>query len=328
MTAEAGRWSRRRWVVPLLTLGALGSGLVLPAGAADRAEGLSAALARAAGSEPVFLLMRSEADQLVARTAGGTVDREIARAAQRPLFDDRLQMVWLRSDDRLEALDLTEAIPTPRVIVKGVPPGAQVSIRWPGKNDEDAPRVVPSFGVCDPDQEVVLTAGARPEVDGPDEQAAKPTLVGATWLKARAARAPAGGGQVLWLNPPPATKSMKLPAGVGRCDDREFCGAWLPFGKRGLRLVMIEQRDVGGHCPTRSCLLYDPGTKLYATPPAAAKWGPAKQATPGQCLPYFFDRAGTHVASGDQVCQLGKGCQKVDGVVIGWLDGGVTIVPD
>jgi hypothetical protein len=305
-----------------MVLSAAEGGHARAAGPVTRPEaGLAEQLKSAAGGEPVFLLR--DGVRVLARTVSRGLDRELGSSGSAPIFDDRVQLIWLRSEDRLEVLDLRAPKPAAKLVVKGVPQAAHLSIRWKLGDQE---RGLEQPGVCDPDQEMILMVEDRPHIEGLDESTRQPTLVGAPWLKQARARAPVEGARRLWFLPDAA--KMKLPAGVGHCDDKSDCGRWLPFGKHGQRLVLIEDRDVGGHCPKRACLLYDPATKLYATPPGAARWGPAKQTTGGECFPYYFDASGEWVASSGEVCQSGRACVKIGGDVFGVLDGGTTILPN
>lgn len=133
-------------------------------------------------------------------------------------------------------------------------------------------------------------------------------------------------------------QSVNLPPGWQRCDDAERCGLSVPFGQSGYRLVLVSDR-LGADCWRRSCLLFDPDSQRFASPPLMRdqttlkgslaelprRWSSAVEAQPGSCGPYFFDRTGRRFLAGRFLCELQGRCRPLSGQAIGWLEPGLVV---
>lgn len=251
----------------------------------------------------------------------GTVDTAAIDAAQ--------DLVWLVREGRLEVLDLREAEPKPTVIVE----------RWFTATEGFVSKpVIAVSGVSNAEADTMYAAvhptllwKAKPRIGTgqgayggiwEDQDAAakkaikKAKLVGARWLEAQAARKVRAGAPE--PKAPDKPGKVKLPKGVGECEDEELCGEARPFGPTGWLIVLV-RHACGDACHTE-CLLYDATTRKFASPTAPVTWG--KKVDAGTCFGYDFDAEGKRWLAGDKVCTT-KGCATVaKGTAFGWLDGG------
>jgi len=117
---------------------------------------------------------------------------------------------------------------------------------------------------------------------------------------------------------------VALPSALLDCEDEEVCGTSVPFGNRNWQLVLLTQR-VDGDCAERTCLLRDPQTDRFATPPHPMQWSAADKETPGPCGPYHFDRTGSAYLVEHWLCVGDAPCQDVGGETLGWREQGPVV---
>jgi len=116
--------------VALFVLGAWLASVALAedASAPDRSSSLHAALIKEATGEPV-LLMLVPGGSLIAVTPSGAFKRTLsAGPIDDAIFDPPHDIVWLRRDDRVEALELRKSAAAPIVIADRIPVPADFSV--------------------------------------------------------------------------------------------------------------------------------------------------------------------------------------------------------
>ena len=249
--------------------------------------------------------------------------RVLAGAAQGALYDQRMELVWFDTSDRLWVLDLRTPALAPVLIAEQVPFPSQLHVvRNPGQRGE------PRAG-CEQAPALQLNWSAHPSLDaGPGLAAntAAPRLTpeGTSWLVRELGRAERPVADPLRFSRP--APGVSLPESARSCE-APTCGATLPFGPRGWQLVLVEAGMRAG-CSRYACLLRDVKTGSYATPPEADHFGTAPGVEPGPCGPYLFNQDGTSFLVGDVACTP-KRCQKLQGQALGWIVPGVTLgAPD
>jgi hypothetical protein len=140
----------------------------------------------------------------------------------------------------------------------------------------------------------------------------------------------------------PGAPRVTLPKGWSGCDDVERCGLAASFGSGALRLVLVRD-NLGADCFQLGCLLHDPATDRFATPPVRVdeggmptltaqptRWTSAADATPGSCGPYRFDEQGSVFLTHRYLCRLDGAasavtCEELPGEGIGWLRPGAVV---
>lgn len=276
-------------------------------------------LRKAAAGQPVFFLLA--AGVVEARSVNDTVRRSVVAApVQEALYDPALDLLWVRREGRLEAVDLRKANPTPVPIVADMGEEGEFVVRTKGK------RILRIRGECVVRGSIEVKWFDHPSVNllGFDEgEPPKPRLVGANWLvqeldrgvrevKVQRTSLPA-------LGAPPI---VKLPKKVARCATPAQCGTAVPFGGSGWQLVYAGEDD-GEDCQHYRCLLRDPATERFGKPPLPATWLPTANSTViGSCGPYRFDLSGKWYGTETQLCATGGACRSLgDALMLGWLDG-------
>ncbi|MES2642888.1 MAG: hypothetical protein V4850_25615 [Myxococcota bacterium] len=303
----------------------------LPAVAApapEAASGMSARLRKLGGGAPVYLVLGAKGVE--ARTADGKARRVVFEGTlDDALWDAQGEVLLLRRGDRVEALDLREARPKPRLLATGVPPGR---LTWEFQDRYlNSVRQGPESIRLGPDHRgVVGIAGAPGPLETDEasiaafEQAmARAALVDGDALAELGARA---------LLPIPApvyfdrARKLALPADVSCTDDADYamCGGYVELGPW---LLTVESVSCGDACWT-GCRLYDPASRLplAADPRRAA---PASLAEAGSCGPYHVDASGRWYLFQEfatpVLCAFGGACAKVEGWPLGWLDPALVV---
>ena len=155
---------------------------------------------------------------------------------------------------------------------------------------------------------------------------------GRRWLAAEAKRHSVPQFAVLELD---VGEHVSLPASWEGCE-RERCGLSVPFGNGSWRLVLVKE-STGADCIQRSCLLFNPETQQFASPPVLADtqgtlsmarypstWTTAERSVPGLCGPYMFDAKGTTFLVRNYLCSLAGSCQELGGDAVGWVAAGTV----
>lgn len=265
-------------------------------------------------------LVHMDTGELTLRTRGSTRVTVLAPHADGALYDPGLELVWYRDKDVLRVLDLRAMGTPPVAVVRDVPQVNRFSI-------ERADHLVETEDNCDlPEISVHWTEA--PAAEALLSQLPSLPIVDAHWLRTQLARPVRATGARRELAEP----TVRLPKKRMRCEDAEACGATARFGARGWRLVQTRQQ-MGGDCWHRACLLQDPQTGRFATPPHADRWSSAADAQSGPCGLYLFDREQTSFLVGDMLCEAGQPCVDLGGRGLGWrvpgdVVGSPGIAPD
>lgn len=91
-----------------------------------------------------------------------------------------------------------------------------------------------------------------------------------------------------------------------------------------VELVLVVEK-MGGDCWQRECLLRDPRSGNFATPPTAAAWGEVNSTRKGPCGVYLFDHAQTSYLIDRMLCTPETQCRDLGGLGLGWLVPGDSV---
>lgn len=248
------------------------------------------------------------------------------------LYDAGHILLWsLGAQDRLFVTDL-RAGTAPVELARQIPDVGSIWVEWPSKQE---PRFARPETGCDESVDAVeIKVGRSPSlrvVDGNQRLSLSPS--GRRWLAAQAGRKSAPHFAVRELD---GGEQLTLPKSWEGCE-RERCGLSVPFGSGSWRLVLAKE-SMGADCVHRSCLLFNPDTAQFASPPVLAdaqgtlssaesppKWTAAERAQPGVCGPYLFDAAGSTFLVRNYLCSLAGSCHVLGGEAIGWVDAGAVV---
>jgi hypothetical protein len=220
----------------------------------------------------------------------------------------------MRKGKQLQVLDLDRLDQPPVAIAEGLPNVDRLEITGPQDSVE-------TEDGCDL-ASIELDWSAKPKIACVLDPTPGLRVTNAAWLGAQRKRALRV--QAKRMDFEDAGRKTRLPAKLLSCEVEESCGATLPLGATGLELVLVRQ-EAGGDCVHVGCLLRDPKSKLFATPPHAVSWGPANKTRPGACGPFMFDRAQKSYLVGSQLCAADSGCKPLPGPALGWIEPGDTV---
>jgi hypothetical protein len=290
--------------------------------AADRAAPRKAADSPRAITEPAppdfgdpsqQFLVHAQSGEILLRSQSSTATRVLAAHADDALYHAALELVWFKDDDQLSVIDLRAPGAPAVVIARGMACcGGHLSIIHP-----DAP--VSTDDDCDVPS-VWLHWNEKPTIEAIDSDGPELRIVNGAWLRSQLGRPVRSVGERRDFGDP----RIHLPHDLLDCEDEELCGTTVPFGARGLQVVTVLQK-MGGDCWQRACLLRDPRTKLFATPPNADRWGPASKTKIGSCGRFMFDRTQTTFLLQNQLCVPEHPCEELGGWALGWLVPGDTV---
>ncbi len=257
-------------------------------------------------------LVHLESQEVVLLSMAGEGKRVLVPHANASLYQPALELIWFRHEDRFGVVDLRK-------------PGAPAI--WLGHGMPDEHRLSVERGM---------------EVVAPNDGCDLP-FVALEWSESPALTAylteapPLGIDNQAWfaaeLERPARARTKKqgfigaavrLPKKLTGCDLPQACGKSAPFGADGKQLVLVVERT-GGDCVVRACLLYDPSSRLFATPPKARKWAAAQETAPGTCGPYLFDASKSAFLVDHRLCTLEQGCRDLGGEALGWLIPGAKV---
>jgi hypothetical protein len=261
-------------------------------------------------------LVETQSAKLLLRTWDPGSEQVLASSAQRSLYDERLELVWFDSGDKLWVLDLRVPGSSPILIAEHVPQYSELHVaRTPGKLLEPADS-------CDTVPVLRLNWNAKPAFEAWYATAPPLSVEGKNWLLAELARPEraAMDQQVFAATDP----GISLPDTLTQCEEPTACGASLPFAKRGWELVLV-RAALGADCWHYACLFRDINTGAFATMPEPNHWGPASEVEPGTCGRYLFNHDGSSFLVGNLLCMSGRPCQKLEGQALGWLVPGAII---
>lgn len=233
-------------------------------------------------------------------------------ASGESVYDPELELIWYTHEERLFVIDLRETHSAPILIASAIPEFSKLQIY----------RERSSVGTQDTCEGPTLTLrwSESPSVDAYDGDISETVIDGRPWLQQQMARSARAIGAKRELT----GKRLRLPRKVTDCEFPEFCAATAEFGERDLQLVLVLDKG-GGDCWNRGCLLRDPHTDRYASPPDRELWGPVEQAKPGACGLYYFNQKKSAFLVGSRLCLAGAACTALDGEALGWLNAGDTV---
>lgn len=303
------------------------AGLEKPAKAPRAAQQPHRSTAEVAAS----FLVRTDEGKVELRSLDGGGSVVLTRATSW-LYDDAHQLIWAVHEGKLSALDVrVRSGATP--IAEGLPLAPRIWVQWPAS---DPSRFVQSSSACEPGDIVQLDVGEPPSLRLLGEERRIPLAEGGRrWLRAqvtRPTRAPRERGFDA------SSDRIALPASVAACDDPERCGSSAAYGPHGHRLVLVRDR-LGSDCWHRGCLLYDPATDRFASPPVVedeatgelsaaggpSLWSSAEAVRVGVCGPYRFDATETRVLVRRHLCRWDATCLDLAGEALGWLEPGPVV---
>jgi hypothetical protein len=260
-------------------------------------------------------LVETRTGQLVLGSMDSEAVRVLASNAQRSLYDERLELVWFDTGDRLWVLDLRVPGASPRLIAEHVPPHSEFHVMR-------ALRVLEPADSCDTVPVILLHWNAQPRFEGFYATAPQMTQDAKTWLLAELGRPERGLARQLVFDA--ANPDVALPDSLLKCEVPSACGATLPFGLRAWQLVLVEAA-VGADCWHYACLLRDVQTGAFATPPEPSRWSTAVETERGSCGRYLFNHDQTAFLIGDQLCAPHRPCRKLPGQALGWRVPGLAV---
>jgi hypothetical protein len=252
-------------------------------------------------------LVHGVSGQVSLQSATGSAPRVLIPHADLAIYDPALELLWYLTADRLQVFDLRDMEAPPVLVARNMPDISRLVVKR-GQTS------VSSEDGCDAPF-AKLTWSGRPKLEAfsTDEPAAA-RIEGRDWLRAQLERParPIGPRRDF------TEEQVELPASVLDCEMPEMCATVVDFGAYDWQLVLV--RDAaGGDCWNRGCLLRDPHSKLYASPPTPRAWSPATSAAMGPCGLYFFDEKQTLFLVNRSLCRVGGDCQEIGGEALGWL---------
>jgi hypothetical protein len=260
-----------------------------------------------------FVVRQVKRGQLLLVSSENGATRVLASASA-GLLQPRLGLLWLRRGPQLQVLDLDRLDRAPVAIAEGLPEIDRFEIT--GQTDS-----IETEDGCDLPA-IELDWSAEPRLASELAPAPSLRVIDTSWLGAQRQRSLRTQAERREFED--AERKTRLPAKLLSCEVKETCGATLALGALGLELVLVQQH-AGGDCVHVACLLRDPKSRLFATPPHATAWGSADKTRPGTCGPYMFDRSHKHYLVGDQLCAADSGCVQLAGLALGWLEPGETV---
>lgn len=286
---------------------------------------------RSAAEVAASFLVRTDEGKIELRSLDAGPPVVLTRAASW-LYDDAHQLIWAVHEGQLSALDLrVRSRATP--IAEGLPQAPRIWVQWPAT---DPSRFVQSSSACEPGDVVQLDVGEPPSLQLLGEERRIPLAAGARrWLPAQVTR-PSREPRERGFDA--SSARIELPASVAACDDPERCGSSVAYGPHGHRLVLVRDH-LGSDCWHRACLLYDPATRRFASPPVVedeatgelsaaggpSHWSSAEAVRAGVCGPYRFDATETRVLVRRHLCRWDAACLDLEGEALGWLESGPVV---
>lgn len=251
--------------------------------------------------------------EIVIASLASEFTRVLVPHAHAALYQPELELLWFRDGDRLAVVDLRDERAPTTTIARGLPEDEnRLSISRGGQ-------MVDANDGCDLAY-VALDWSDTPKIQAILTEAPGLRLDDDGWLARELARTPRKQGMEREFG----DGQIRVPQKFADCEDMDVCGTTGRFGQRGSQLVLVQEKE-GGDCVQRACVLHDPKTGLFATPPKAENWGPVKSTARGPCGPYAFDHAGTSFLFGDLLCPPEASCRKLKGLALGWLVPGDSV---
>jgi hypothetical protein len=258
-------------------------------------------------------LVHSDAGMIIVRSVSSAAPSVLIRHADFALYDSELELIWYIEANQLRVFDLRALDAPPAVIVRDMRQLDRITVVRGAHSVSEQDGCETPYAVLDwttnPKMKLLLVEGdAKAKVDG------------RAWLHAQLNRpARSVTAQRRFVNDKVDVASELLD-----CEDEETCATSVPFAKRGWQLLLVTDKS-GGDCWERACLLRDPRSNRYASPPRPERWGLASAAQRGPCGPYRFEQTQSAYLVGRLLCAGDGPCQDVGGAALGWLIPGDTI---
>jgi hypothetical protein len=271
------------------------------------------------------VVLYDKGETVVARAMESNRTKTLCSSGSGPvLLDPELDLLWIQDKATLKVLDLRAPGGEPITIATDVPEGPSIQIdRELGKEY----RHLAQPSVCEADRYLYLDWNQTPRIrllgiepEEAERQAQRARIVGQQWLLDQLQRAPIAFIKRIEFESESPSPLPKVPL---KCSQSEFCGKAIRFGKEGRMLVLTAYSQ--GDCHHFDCHMYDPKTKLFATPPAASSWGKLADTPAGPCGLYRFDRSEKRFVIDHFLCEVGGACEDLGGAAMGWLGGGVDL---
>lgn len=276
--------------------------------------------------------------EIIARSVAGQTRVVVPQAAWW-LYDEDRGLLWTLYDGALSVVDLRTELP-PIPLATGLTGAGGIWVEWPAARASQYVREETGCEATSDAVEVKMRSNPALRLVATDERRSF-LAAGLRWLRAqtrRAASSRSAGSRPRAPGFPSDAHQVTLPKQWAGCDEVERCGRAVSFGSSRLQLVLVGDK-FGADCWQRSCLLFNPDTKAFASPPVIAdvktgelstaplpmRWSAASDARPGVCGPYYFDVSGTAFLVGSFFCTVDGECQALGGEGIGWLEPGAVV---
>lgn len=268
-----------------------------------------AASLQALRRDPDAFLVHAESGKIELRSTQGAPARELAANASLAIYDPALELIWFVAEDRLNVLDLRARSFEPIEVVRGVPEVSVLSIHRANSSvSTNEACQGPSF---------TLLWNEAPSFEAYDRDVTDTSITGRSWLQTQLNRPERAIGARRDFE----GERVRLPRKLLDCEEPSSCATTAKFGGRDLELVLVRDK-AGGDCWNRACIVRDPRTNRYASPPDLQHWTTAAKAKPGPCGLYYFDQAQRSYLIGNRLCFGEPTCQDLEGEALGWLQGG------
>jgi hypothetical protein len=258
------------------------------------------------------LLVHLASQEIVLLSAEAEGRRVLVPHADAALYQSELELIWFRDGERFGVVDLRKPDFPVFSLGHGMPDENRLNI-------ERGSVMASTADACDLPF-VALEWTESPELKAYITDAPGLGIDNQAWFAAELTRPTRGRAKRQSFS----GARVRLPKKVLSCDLPDACGKTAPFGVSGKQLMLVIERT-GGDCLERGCLLYDPSTSLFATPPKATTWAGAKQTAPGSCGPYLFDASKSAFLVDHRLCTFEQGCRDLGGHALGWLVPGENV---
>jgi hypothetical protein len=258
-------------------------------------------------------LVHTDAGMVIVRSVSNAAPRVLIPHADFVLYDSVLELIWYLEDNQLRVFDLRASDAAPTLIVRDMRQLDRVSVVRGAHSVSEQDGCETPYAVLDwtanPKVKLFLVeADEKVKVDG------------RAWLHAQRNRPERSVlAQRRFLD-----GKVDIAAELLDCEDEETCATSVAFANRPWQLLLVTDKS-GGDCWERACLLRDPNSNRYASPPRPERWGPANVAQRGSCGPYRFDQAQSAYLVERLLCPGELPCQDVGGSALGWLMPGETV---
>ncbi len=253
--------------------------------------------------------------QLVLRGTSSGPGQVLAHAAQRALYDERLELVWYEDGERLWVRDLRKLQADPVLIAEHLSEHAELHVA------RKADLMLEPADGCDSVPVLLLNWSEKSAFEAFYTDVPALTAEGSAWLAAELKR------PARTLPKTQAfSETQRDSAWTGdrsQCEEPFVCGSSLTFGAGTKQLLLTSAHS--GDCWHFACVLRDSQTGAFTTAPDAKSWGAASAASPGSCGPYRFNRDGSAFLVDERLCLADGSCQALGGRALGWLEPGVTL---